>query len=305
VGEPTGCEVIGARLRQYAYSAGVVALAIVIVAACSSSPHVSPPTIAADTPVTTRFGPPTSVSSVQVVSTSPPAGFSAPAAQWLRITRADGKQQLAAVYRPNDSGAHPLIVVLHGASGVAPWQLAWSATLAEKGYIVVAGCLLDAAVGSALGSFLRCPGLPDCVARGNAGRRGDCVADARPAYTAILDAAVDLKGVDPRAVGVVGMSLGAYLALSQQDSRVKAIVADSGYRNTPGTTVGPVLLLGFTNDPIVPHSEVVAFERAQREEGNPVESKYYRGASHLVLLAPSTTNDATTRAVAFLRRHVG
>jgi hypothetical protein len=146
-----------------------------------SSGVASPPTIASDSPVTTGSGPPMSVSNVRVVATAPPPGIIAPKAQWLRITRADGKTQVA---------------------------------------------------------------------------------------------------------------------------RVNAIVADSGSRITPGTTRGPVLLLGFTNDPSVPHSEVVAFERVQKTNGNPTESRYYPGASHLVLFMPSTTDDATARAVTFLHQQV-
>jgi dienelactone hydrolase len=144
--------------------------------------------------------------------------------------------------------------------------------------------------------FLPCPGLPT-------------VADATPAgerssYAALVDVAGGLDGVKPSAIGVVGVSLGAIVALSGDDTRVKAIVADSGYRATSGTTAGPVLLLGFTEDPNVAHSNLVAFENAQRTAGNPVVSNYYPGAGHVALIAPATTDDATARAVAFLQQHL-
>jgi dienelactone hydrolase len=236
------------------------------------------------------------MSTLRVVATSAPAGFSAPAAQWLRINRADGPTLLVAVYRPSGTGPHPVVVFFHGSSGLATVQLAWASLLARRGYIVVAGCYLDAGAGSPPGVFLPCPGLPDGA--------HTTIASERPSYTTLIDVAAGLKGVEPGAIAVVGISLGAILVLSGDDSRVKAIVADSGYRQTPGTTKGPVLLLGFTNDPRVAHSNLLAFEHAQQAT-NPITSHYYTGASHVTLLTPSTTADATARTVAFLRQHLG
>jgi dienelactone hydrolase len=273
----------------------VMSVLAILVTACGSSgsPKAAP---TASTSATTAAATPTTTSTVRIVETAPPAGISAPKAQWLRVTRADGKRQLAAVYRPSGTGGpHPVVVLFHGASGLATVQLAWAAKLSSKGYIVVAGCYLDAASGSAPDAFLPCPGLPDVTHA--------TVANVRPSYRTLLDVAASLEGVETGAIGVVGMSLGANVVLGGDDARIKAIVADSGYRETPGTTSGPVLLLGFTNDPNVAHSKLVAFERAQLAT-NPVESHYYPGAGHVALLTPTAASDATARTVAFLQQHL-
>lgn len=233
---------------------------------------------------------------MRVVATSAPAQLGAPKAQWLRITRADGKNQLIAVYRPSGTGAHPLVVIFHGSSGLTTLHLSWAEKLAQQGYVVVAGCYLDSA-DLPRNVVLPCPGLPDYT---NA-----TAANTRPGYVAILDAATGLDGVEPGAVGVVGTSLGPDVVLGGDDPRVKAIVADSGYREEPGTTKQPVLLLGFLNDPNVPHAKLVAFAHAQQAAGRPVEVQYFAGSSHVALLAGDTTAAATARAVAFLRRHLG
>jgi dienelactone hydrolase len=195
---------------------------------------------------------------------------------------------------------HPAIVVVHGTGGLPAWQLAWAAELAAKGYVVVSGCYLNAPAAVDPAAFLACPGLPD----GLAGSSQSKVLNAEAEYRAILDATAQLDAVQPNTIGVVGVSVGGGVALSFDDPRVKAIVADSYYRETPGTTAGPVLLLGFTDDPLVSHDQVVAFEHAQQRRGNPVDSKYYPGALHIPLNREQTSEDARARTIAFLEQHL-
>src|SRR3954469_3117638 len=277
------------------YLTAVAALALLLTSCSSDDSKAAPPATASAT--TASSSPTTAVSTPTIVATSAPDSFSAPPdAEWLRVTRADGKVQLAAVFRPSaTAGPHPVVVVLHGSSGLAGLQLTWAETLAKQGYIVVAGCYLDAAAGSPPGVFLPCAGLPD-AAHATAAELGE-------SYRTLVDVGAGLDGAEPGAIAVVGISLGANVALTYEDERAKAIVADSGYRETPGTTKGPVLLLGFTNDPNVPHSSLVDFENAQRAT-NPVDSHYYDGASHVAVLTADTTADATARTVAFLQHNL-
>jgi dienelactone hydrolase len=193
------------------------------------------------------------------------------------------------VYRPPGPGPYPAIVVLHGSSGLAPLELAWSAAAAAHGYIVVGGCYLDGRAG-----FIRCPGLPD-------GAHASAAAE-RSGYRTLVDAAAREPGVARDRIAVVGVSEGAIVALTETDPRVRAIVADSGYRRAAGTTGSPVLLLGFTNDPNVAHVRLVAFAAGERAAGAPVETHFYAGTGHVALLTPATTTDATARAFAFLGR---
>jgi len=291
----------GRLLRVRGSCCVVVAAAAFTVGACGggasdSAPRASGPDANANTATTAGA----KRSTVRVAAATAPAAFDAPPAEWLRITGASGKAQLVAVYRPNDSDPHPAIVVLHGTGGLPAWQLQWAAELAAKGYVVVSGCYLDAPAALDPGAFLACPGLPD----GLAGSSRSKVLNAKTSYRAILDATTGLEKVQADTIGVVGVSVGGGVALSFDDPRVKAIVADSYYRETPGTTAGPVLLLGFTEDPLVSHDKVVAFAHEQQRQGNPVESKYYPGALHLPLNREHTTQDAKARTIAFLDRHL-
>ena len=133
-------------------------------------------------------------------------------------------------------------------------------------------------------------------------RSGDHLAVERAGYRTLVDTAAREPGVARDRIAVVGVSEGAIVALTETDPRVRAIVADSGYRRAAGTTGSPVLLLGFINDPNVAHVRLVAFAAGERAAGAPVETHFYAGTGHVALLTPATRTDATARAFAFLGR---
>jgi dienelactone hydrolase len=227
------------------------------------------------------------------VSTVPAPQVFVPRTQWLRIARPDGVVQYAAVYRPKQSGPLPVVVYLHGSTGLEDLELDWAARLAERGFVVVAGCYLDA---PASGRFVGCPTLP-------LGEPTDPSA-TKDAYDALMSVAVALPGVRPGPVGVVGVSYGAIAALSIADARVGAIVADSGYgKNGVQSVRAPVLMLAWTDDGHVSHTRVVWFEVALDAANKPVTAQYYEGSGHVATLDPGLVGvDATNRAVDFLRR---
>jgi dienelactone hydrolase len=274
----------------------MLAVGLVAVAACGGGNSSATTTSTAASTSSSAATTGTTTSVLKITTIAPPTGIAAPNAQWLQVTRPDGMVQLVAVYRPEGTQPHPVVVFFHGSGGLAGIQLAWAQTLSQHGYVVVAGCYLDVNASAPPGVFLPCPGLPDVTQQ--------TPENVLPPYTTLLDVAVGLDGVDSKSVGVVGVSLGANVVLSGDDTRVKAIVADSGFRTTPGTTAGPILLLGFDNDPNVPHASLVAFEQAQQST-NPVDSHYYSGTSHVTILSPDTADDATARIVAFLEQHLG
>lgn len=284
--------------------------AVTVFAGCSSTTATAsqaPGTEATSTSTTTTtIGvlPPATVNALRISPTFPPAGVIAPPASWLRIARPDGQVQLAAVFRPAATGTHPVVVYLHGSTGLAEPELAWAQVLADHGFIVVVGCYLDvdpAASKPTEHYWIPCPGLP----RGEP----DDPAAAKPAYEALVDAASALPDAAPGALGVVGVSYGAIEALSTYEPRVGVIVADSGYGKAGADPVSaPVLLLGMQSDPRVTHANVVAFEWALAAAGKTVESQYYDGPGHVATLngySPMLVIDATNRAVAWLRRALG
>jgi dienelactone hydrolase len=254
-------------------------------------PSVTVPTTAPTTTTTTV--PP----SEKIVPARAPAGFDVKGAQWIKFTRKDGKQQLAAIFRPAQAlAASPVVVLLHGSSGLARIQLDLAHRLARAGFVVLAGCYLDATPSAVL-AVMPCRGLLN----GNAATE----ATVRPGYQALLDVATHLIGVNPKKLAVLGISLGANVALTDDDARVKAIVADSGFRAAGGVTTQPVLLLGMLGDPNVPHSQVAGFEQAQRQAGRPVQFHYYPGRSHVALFGrPGVASDALFRTLAFLHHQL-
>jgi dienelactone hydrolase len=268
-----------------------------LAAACGSAVHMpsvkAPPTTATTSTTTTTTVPPAE----KIGPATAPAGFNVSGAQWIKFTRPDGKQQTAAIFRPAKAAtAAPVIVLLHGSSGLARIQLDLAKRLAHAGFVVLAGCYLDATPSPTL-LVMPCAGLPN--------NNSETEANVRPGYKALLDVATHIKGVDPAKLGVLGISLGANVALTGDDPRVKAIVADSGFRDGGGVTKQPVLLLGMLGDPNVPHAQVAAFEQAQRRAGRPVQFHYYPGASHVTLFsAPNVAKDAYFRTLAFLRHQL-
>jgi dienelactone hydrolase len=184
-------------------------------------------------------------------------------------------------------------VYLHGSTGLEDLELGWAARLAARGFVVLAGCYLDA---PRTNRFVACPGLPS----------GEPAApiEVASAYDALLSVAAALPDSRPGSLGVVGVSYGAITALSIGDPRVKAIVADSGYGKAGVQPVhAPILLLAWTDDAHVAHANVVAFENALRAAHKSVTAHYYPGTGHVPTLAPPPVgSDATDSATRFLQQ---
>lgn len=248
--------------------------------------------------------PPATVSGLHISPAAVPAGVVAPPATWLHVDSPFGQTQLVAVFRPASAGPHPVVVYLHGSTGLAEPELAWAHGLTSHGFIVVAGCYLDvdpAANRPTSHYWIPCPGLP----RGEP----DDPAAVKGSYEALLEVATALPDAAPGALGVVGVSYGAIEALSIKEPRVEVVVADSGYGKA-GTdpVIAPALLLGMTSDPNVMHSKVETFEWMLAASGKTVASQYYPGTGHVATLlafSPMVMTDATNRAAAWLHRYLG
>jgi len=113
--------------------------------------------------------------------------------------------------------------------------------------------------------------------------------------------------VDPQRIGLLGFSLGAYLALAvaSLDARVSAVIDFFGGlpEELHGfTRMPPVLILHGEQDRVVPVSEAVRLQQLLDRAGAPYEIKLYPGAGHgfngLQLL------DAGQRTVQFLRKYL-
>jgi len=115
-------------------------------------------------------------------------------------------------------------------------------------------------------------------------------------------------GADASRIGIVGISLGAALglAVSSTDRRVKTLVTYFGPlpQGAIATTsrLPPTLVLHGSADPIVPVTNAYAVEALLRQQNVPHEVKVYPGQGHG--FRGAAEQDATQRALAFLRRHL-
>ncbi len=113
--------------------------------------------------------------------------------------------------------------------------------------------------------------------------------------------------VDANRIGLLGFSLGGFLALAvaSVDPRVKAVVEFFG--GLPEELQGvpkmpPVLIVHGEEDRVVPVSEAVKLQQLLERTGSPYEMKLYPGAGHV--LNGMQFMDAGRRAVQFLNKHL-
>jgi carboxymethylenebutenolidase len=192
-------------------------------------------------------------------------------------------------FDPDAPGTPPAVVLLHGADGLryrGPVYRAMARHMAGQGLRVL---------------------LPHYFER--TGTQGHASA-ARPmdflGWMDAIDSAVGAAGPGP--VGLVGISLGAYLALAVagRDERIGAVVACCG--GLPAILAGgftrmpPVLILHGEDDRVVPVSEARALEAWLRERGTAHEVVIYPGQGHNI--EGAAAEDALKRMTAFLRRHL-
>ncbi|WP_456684399.1 dienelactone hydrolase family protein [Bradyrhizobium sp. P5_C11_2] len=193
-----------------------------------------------------------------------------------------------------NGASSPAVLLLHGADGLtfaAGYHLA-ARTIAALGYHVAFVHYLD--------------------------RTGD----RRVAYTrlrqdfplwaeTVRDAVVwlaDQPDTDAQRLGIVGISLGAALALTTAaaEPRVRAIVDYFGplpeelKRERP--RLPPTLILHGSADAIVPVSHARGLEQLLQEQGTAHEIRIYEGQGH-GLSGPAQL-DAATRVAGFLGQHL-
>ncbi len=114
--------------------------------------------------------------------------------------------------------------------------------------------------------------------------------------------------VDPNRIGLLGFSLGAYLALSVAavDARVQAVVEYFG--GLPKEMkffmrrLCPVLILHGDTDPTVPVEEAHHLQEVLEKRNIPYELQVYPGVGHG--FTGEVWQDARRRTLAFLQKHL-
>lgn len=188
----------------------------------------------------------------------------------------------------------PAILMLHGADGLA----------FADGYRLGARLLAASGIAVAFVHYLD-----------RTGGRGVTYSTLRASFPAWAATVGDALGwlaarpeVDAGRLGIVGVSLGAALALdvAAGDRRVKAVVdyfgpvPDGLAARRP--TLPPTLILHGAADPIVPVAQARDLERLLKASGTPYEMRIYPGQGH-GLVGPAQL-DSASRVTAFLARHL-
>ena len=114
--------------------------------------------------------------------------------------------------------------------------------------------------------------------------------------------------VDPSRIGLLGFSLGGYLAVSAAsiDNRIRAVVEFFG--GLPKEMklfmrrLCPILILHGDQDPTVPVSEAYHLQQVLEKRNIPYELKIYPGAGHG--FTGETWRDAGVRSLSFLNKHL-
>jgi len=202
-----------------------------------------------------------------------------------------GQNITVQVFAPNDPGPHPAVIALHGSGGIQEgWASEPASLLAGRGFVVFV-----------LHYFERSSTVwaDDKTIRENFEAWMKTITDA-------ITWAAMYAGVDGSRVGLLGFSLGGYLALSVAavDQRVSAVVEYFG--GLPGELIehahkiAPTLILHGEKDTTVPVSEAHKLKQMFEQTGTDFEMKLYPNAGHA--FSGMDLLDAGQRTLNFLER---
>lgn len=233
---------------------------------------------------------------VQAASNTPPVASGLALNRSLDSFVSEGRRVRLEVFRaPGREGPRPAVLLLHGSHGVREGALLHmqAKALAQRGITAFIVHYFD--------------GL---------GPRVQPVRASPPLHAAreqvIADALTHIRGlpyVDPRRVGLFGLSLGGFhaLGLASRDTRVAAVANMVGAMPAPLMRGGvsrmpPTLILHGDRDRVVPVGR--AYELAQLLDriGARYEMKIYRGEAHV--FRPEAREDSLQKVAEFFARHL-
>lgn len=187
----------------------------------------------------------------------------------------DGKPVTEYHCAPVTLGPHPAVILLHGAGGYGPQETKFEdlcADLAQRGYYV-----------EAIDYFSQTGGEVGPISDDNFANWSTFVREIESG----IDALAKNSAVDSKRIGLVGYSLGAYLALavgSQQPDKVAAIVEYYGKllpdyeplaKNLP-----PTLILHGSADQIVSVDDAHKLDALLTSANRPHEMHIFPGLPH-------------------------
>lgn len=212
----------------------------------------------------------------------------------------DEKQIAVELIRPQEAAqgeaaARPAVLILHGADGISYGRYPYvkiATALARAGYVAAIVRYFDR-TDTTVANFW--------TERQNFSLWRTTIAGA-------VGFVSSLPGVDPKRVGLLGVSLGGSLALAlaSQDTRIRAVV--EYYGELPDEYVAhlrrmpPTLILHGEDDRVVSVQAAYKVEALLKKKEVAYEIKVYPGQSHGFKGAADA--DALARAAAFFAKHL-
>ena len=177
-------------------------------------------------------------------------------------------------HEPPAAGVHPGILVLHGSGGAGSyWMDRFAPTLMKFGVAAYAPHYLQKTRSQRA--------TPEMILDGK--HFPQWLEAIRDAVTYIAER----PGVDARRIGVLGVSLGGYLAvaLGIEDRRMRAVIELSGglplgWEDRVAQGMAPVLILHGAADTVVPVSEAHRLQGVLRERRVSCEMEVLPGEGH-------------------------
>jgi carboxymethylenebutenolidase len=209
-----------------------------------------------------------------------------------------GKKIQLEVFSPEAAGKHPALVLLYGAAGLTrrgDQFRQYGTRLAEHGFVVFLVHYFDAT---------------------DSDRAGEINSERFPLWwKAVYDGvgyAQHHPGVDKSRIGVLGFSLGGYVALAEasQDSRVKAVAEYYGGMSDDFQQrvmhMPPTLILHGDKDSVVPVTQAYALHKFLMKLGAHSELRVYPGQEHGFDSDgdPAAAKDAWQQTLTFFDRYL-
>ncbi len=205
----------------------------------------------------------------------------------------DGRFVRVEAFHAQADGQLPAVIILHGASGMGDGTLFYpqARALTERGMSAFVVHYFD----------------------GLANRRGAAAPNLHDQRERIVTAALNyveaLPYVDGGKIGVFGLSLGGFQALSlaSKDDRIQAVVDVIGAMPAQVTREGvmrmpPTLILHGDRDRTVPFKRAQELAQILENLGTPYEMKIYHGETHNFRIA--AREDSVRETVDFFERHL-